>query len=118
MKRLILTTFALSLLAAPAAFADTRPLIQQELRHDMKHDASRVVVRKTERGDVVVRKTVVRPTWRVGARVPHWQRTMVIRDYHLYGLHRPARGLQWVRIGNEYLLIRATSGVVVNVIVR
>jgi Ni/Co efflux regulator RcnB len=114
MRRLILTTLALSFLAAPAAYADTRPLI----RHEFRHDASRVVVKKTERDRIVTKKVVVRRTWAVGRPLPTWQRRVVIRDYHRHGLHRPGRGLQWVRIGNDYLLVRTGSNVVVNVFVR
>jgi len=110
MRRLILTTLALAFLAAPAAYANTRPLV----RHEFTHDASRVVVKKTERDRVT--KKVVRRTWVVGKPLPVWQHRVVIRDYHRYGLHRPGRGLQWVRIGNDYLLVRTGSNVVVRVV--
>ena len=104
MRRLILTTLALSLLAAPAAYADTRTPARHEVSRDFRHDAGRVVIKqKADKGRIVYKKTVVKPRWAVGKRVPGWQRKAV-RDYNRFGLRKPGRGQEWVRIGNDYLL--------------
>jgi Ni/Co efflux regulator RcnB len=116
MRRLILTTLALSFLAVPAAFADTHRPVRHEIRHDMRFAPPDAVVRR-EHGRIVRKTVVVKPHWKVGKRVPGWQRR-AIRDHHRYGLRRPGRGQQWIRVGNDYLLIRITSGAIVRVIVR
>lgn len=109
MRRLILTTLALTFLAAPAAYADT----YQPTKHESRHELNTVPpkVEKTR----VVRKTVVRPAWRIGRPVPVWQRKAVVRDYYRYGLHRPGRGLAWIKVGNSFLLIKTNSGVIVGI---
>lgn len=107
MKRLTLALVALSFLAAPAAYADTwRP-------HQNRYEMNPHVTVHTERD----RARYAKPHWQVGKRVPAWQRKAV-RDYHRFGLHRPGRGQQWVRIGNDFLLVKITSGSVIRIIVR
>ena len=117
MRRLILTTLALSFLAVPAALADSRPSMRLDAAHQASTVHSKVVVKETPRGRVVRKTTVVKPHWQVGKSVPAWQRKAV-RDYRHYGLRRPAYGQQWVRVGDDFLLIKSRSGVVVRVIVR
>ncbi|RVA68100.1 hypothetical protein EN914_34910, partial [Mesorhizobium sp. M7A.F.Ca.CA.001.08.2.1] len=29
-----------------------------------------------------------------------------------YGLHRPGRGQEWIRVGNDYVLVGILSGVI------
>jgi Ni/Co efflux regulator RcnB len=97
MKRLVLATVALSLLAAPAAFA--KP---QDYRHN-DHRTTHVVKKK-----VIVKKT----RWQRGHRLPHGQHYVVVKDYGRYHLRRPPRGQHWVRVDNQYLLVGITSGII------
>jgi Ni/Co efflux regulator RcnB len=101
MKRLVLATVALSLLAAPAAFAQP-----QDYNHQRPHH-SHVVKKK-----MVTKKVVTRRDWKRGHRVPHGQRYTVVRDYGRYHLRRPPHGQHWVRVDNQYLLVGITSGII------
>ncbi len=109
MKRFALALAALSLLGASAAQADHYRPAGPQLRHAT---APHVIVKKTD-----IHRHAMRPHWKVGKRVPAWQRKAV-RDHHRYGLYRPGRGQQWIRIGNEFLLIKITNGGIIKVIVR
>jgi Ni/Co efflux regulator RcnB len=117
MKRILLATVALSLLATPMAFADSRggpgrDVRQTERHHVYKHNGPDVVVKK----NVVVKKKVVVKRWQRGHRLPAWERKVVVRDYHRHGLRKPARGQEWVRVGNDYLLIGITSGIIASLV--
>lgn len=97
MKRLVLATVALSLLAAPAAFAQP---------HDFHH-------KRPHHQHVMKKKVVVKKTrWQRGHRVPHGQHYVVVKDYGRYHLRRPPRGQHWVRVDNQYLLVGITSGII------
>lgn len=108
-KRTILAAIAFSVLAAPMAQAQSRydgprsshhysqpakPKYQAPQRHHAK---------KPEPN---------RRHWARGQRVPEWQRKQHVRDYHRHGLKRPAKGQQWVRVDNDYLLISLATGVI------
>ena len=101
MKRLVLATVALSLLAAPAAFAQP-----QDFHH--KHPQQTHVVKKK----VVTKRVVKKTRWQRGHHLPHGQRYVVVRDYGRYHLRRPPRGQHWVRVDNQYLLVGITSGII------
>lgn len=113
MKRFILSAVALAMLALPVAQAQAGP----------RHDAPRY-----ERYDhnwkkpgfdkpnVVKKKVVKKHRWARGHRVPAWQRNHVVRDYHRYGLRRPAYGQQWVKIDNDFLLVSIASGIIAGII--
>jgi Ni/Co efflux regulator RcnB len=79
---------------------------------DNKHDDRKIVKKK------VVKKTIIKKQrWARGNRVPAWQRKQAVRDYHRYGLHRPGRNQQWVRVDNDYLLISIASGLISGIVV-
>jgi Ni/Co efflux regulator RcnB len=101
MKRLLLATVALSLLAAPAAFA------QPQDYHHKRPQQTHVVKKK-----VVTKKFVTRQDWKRGHRLPHGQHYTVVKDYGRYHLRRPPRGQHWVRVDNQYLLVGITSGII------
>jgi Ni/Co efflux regulator RcnB len=101
MKRLMLATVALSLLAAPAAFA------QPQNYHNQRPHHSHVVKKK-----VVTKRVVKKTHWQRGHRIPHGQRYTVVRDYGRYHLRRPPHGQHWVRVDNQYLLVGITSGII------
>jgi Ni/Co efflux regulator RcnB len=111
MKRILLATVALSLLATPMAFADQRGGPGRDVRQTERHQ-----VYKHHGPSVVVKKKVVVKRWQRGNRLPAWERKMVVRDYHRHGLRKPARGQEWVRVGNDYLLIGITSGIIASLV--
>jgi Ni/Co efflux regulator RcnB len=131
MKRIILTALALSMLAVPAAYAGSGPASGYPAQYGQKFhapvhnakqkaDSSRVIKKRVvvHKRVVVQKRVVVKPHWVRGKRVPGWQRQHVVRDYHRFGLRKPARGQQWVKVGNEYLLISVTSGIIASLIVH
>lgn len=115
MKRLILAAVALTMFAAPAAYADQRPSGRHEFQRSQNHQAPKPgwqnghVVKKK-----VVKKTIVKqPRWARGHQVPGWKNHRYVRDHHRYGLKRPGRGQEWIRVGNDYLLISISNGRIV-----
>jgi Ni/Co efflux regulator RcnB len=72
--------------------------------YDRRHD--RHVVKKK-----IVRKKVVRK-WRRGEHYRDWRRHEAVRDWHRHGLKRPGRGQEWIRVGNDYLLVGIASGLI------
>jgi len=38
-----------------------------------------------------------------------------VRDYHRYGLRKPGRGQQWVKVDNTYLLMSVATGLILGV---
>jgi Ni/Co efflux regulator RcnB len=59
----------------------------------------------------IVRKKVVRK-WRRGEHYRDWRRHEAVRDWHRHGLKRPGRGQEWIRVGNDYLLVGIASGLI------
>jgi Ni/Co efflux regulator RcnB len=100
MKRLVLATVALSLLAAPAAFAQP-----QDYHHTRPHHTQ--IIKKK-----VVTRKVVKTRWHRGHRLPHGQHYVVVKDYGRHHLRRPPHGQHWVRVDNQYLLVGITSGII------
>jgi Ni/Co efflux regulator RcnB len=101
MKHLVLATVALSLLAAPAAFAQPQDF------HNKRPNHSHVMKKK-----VVTKKIVKTRRWQRGHRVPQGQHYTVVKDYGRYHLRRPPHGQHWVRVDNQYLLVGITSGII------
>jgi Ni/Co efflux regulator RcnB len=113
MKRLILSAVALSMLALPVAQAQAGP------RHDARYERYDSHWNKKSGFDkkVIVKKKVMKKhRWARGNRVPAWQRNHVVRDYHRYGLRRPAYGQQWVKVDNDFLLVSIASGIIAGII--
>ena len=54
-----------------------------------------------------------RNAWRVGEPLPRGTRYVIIEDYRRYGLPRPARGTQYVRVDNAVLRIAIETARVV-----
>lgn len=109
MKRLILATAAISLLAVPIAQAQPRQYGDRDHRYERqvvkpRHDM--------QRDYKVIRKKPKQHRWSRGDRVPNWQRGNVVREWQRHGLRKPPRGQQWVRVNNDYLLIGITSGLI------
>ncbi|KQM57013.1 MULTISPECIES: RcnB family protein [unclassified Sphingomonas] len=115
MKKLILAAMTASLLATPmAASAQSRTVIKER--------PGRTVVVERNRHGQNVRKTVVRQQpvrytkWQRGQRfdrnrAPNY-RQIDYRAYRQRGVYSPPRGYQWVRSGNDAVLIAIASGVI------
>lgn len=98
--RTLLAAVALSFAAAPMAQA------QQNYGHDRKPGYTHTMKKK-----VIVK----RHTWRKGERYSDWRGRPAVRDYHRYGLRKPARGQQWVKVDNSYLLMSVATGLILGV---
>lgn len=116
MKRFILSAVALSMLALPTVEAQAAPKHGPQVieRYDGSAHWNRRPNRHIEKR--VMKKKVVAKRWARGKHVPAWQRKQVVRDYGRYGLRRPAYGQQWIRVGNDYLLISIASGFIAGMI--
>lgn len=57
-----------------------------------------------------------KPMWKPGHRYGDWRKHPPVRDYHRYGLRRPAPGQQWIRIGNYFLLVGVTTGIIASIV--
>jgi Ni/Co efflux regulator RcnB len=53
--------------------------------------------------------------WRRGAYLPPEYQGYVVQDYGRYHLRRPPYGYSWVQVGNELLLISASTGMIFDV---
>ena len=56
-------------------------------------------------------------SWRRGAYLPPYYRTWALDDYDSFHLRRPPYGYHWVRIGDEFLLVSNSTGLIFDVIV-
>jgi Ni/Co efflux regulator RcnB len=61
----------------------------------------------------VKKKVVVkRSHWRNGQKYSNWKRHQPVRDWNRYGLRRPGPGQEWIRVGNDYVLVSILSGII------
>lgn len=110
MKRFFLAAVAASMLIAPAAQADTRQF-RPGIEHGQKYSGpSRSDNSKT------FRKAAPAQHWTRGKRMPDWRKKQAVRDHYRHGLRKPGRDQRWVRVGNDYLLIGITSGIIASII--
>lgn len=109
MKRLAFAALALSFLAAPAAYAGAVPAVQPDIAKNLKTTAQ-----KAEEIRWVRRGYGPGPVWRIGRPYAFLPR-MIVRDFVRYGLRAPGPGMAWVRAGDQFLLVRTGTGVVVAV---
>jgi Ni/Co efflux regulator RcnB len=54
--------------------------------------------------------------WRRGGYLPEYYRGWVVDDYPRWGLRRPPYGYHWVRVGPDYLLVAAATGLIFDVV--
>lgn len=128
-KRTILAAIALSIFAVPMAQAQSRhegPWQHHQYTQPGKpgyhaprgrHEVQRPAPRGHHARPAPQRHQAYRPApprhqWKQGQRVNNWQRYAHVRDYHRQGLRKPARGQQWVKVDNDYLLISLATGVI------
>ena len=58
-----------------------------------------------------------RRTWNRGDRLPEgYRHRAYVVDHRAYHLARPSYGYQWVRVGNNVYLVRASNGVVAQIV--
>ncbi|MER8425700.1 RcnB family protein [Mesorhizobium sp. M1403] len=122
MKRIVLSAIAFSMLAATALQGQAAPLNPPNAPQssysqvDWQKPGTHVDVNKhveVNKRVVVTKKIVVkRSHWRNGQRYSSWKRHQPIRDYRHYGLRRPGPGHEWIRVGNDYLLVSNLSGLI------
>jgi Ni/Co efflux regulator RcnB len=113
-KRTVLAAIAISMLAVPVAQAQQRHEGSRQGQHySHQHKRDFHAPRRHE----VRRHHNSRSHWSRGKRIPEWQRRQAIRDHYRYGLRRPGRGQQWVRVDNDFLLISLGSGIIASIIV-
>ena len=128
MKRLVLAAVALSFLASPMVPAQAAPMVvpavapstsvlhvdwkkpaqRDQWKKPARHDDRRHVERKVVKKKVDVRKS----HWKRGQRYSDWRRHQPVRDYSRHGLKRPGHGQEWIKVGNDYLLVGIASGLI------
>jgi Ni/Co efflux regulator RcnB len=105
MKKIILATVAFSLIATPAAFAQSyHPQSQHNnfKKSDPRHGYSSRQHRR----------------WAKGQRLDQGYRRNYInaRDYRRYRLRQPPRGYQWVRVDNDFIMVSVATGLISSII--
>lgn len=110
MKRLMIAATALSILGGSATAAFAQPGYHHELRRDRRE------LREDRRELRQDRRDARR--WRQGERLPAEYRGggYYVSDWRSHRLRPPPRGYRWVRHGDDYLLIAATTGLIASVI--
>ncbi|TPM01006.1 RcnB family protein [Mesorhizobium sp. B2-3-10] len=115
MKRVVLSALAFSMLAATSLTGQAAPMnapVAPQSNYT-KVDWQRPGDHRDMKKRVFKKKVVVkRNNWRNGQKYSGWRQHRPIRDYGRYGLHRPGRGQEWIRVGNDYVLVGILSGVI------
>jgi Ni/Co efflux regulator RcnB len=124
MRRLALAALAATMLTVPS-ISQAAPVINPALAQsgivqvDWKPAKKKVVMKRKPNG-TVVRKVVKKrgdhrqvtvQKWRHGQKYANWKRHRPV-DYRRYGLRRPGHGQEWIRVGNDYLLVSILSGLI------
>jgi Ni/Co efflux regulator RcnB len=119
MKRIVLSAVAISMLAATSLQGQAAPMNapaapqSNYTQVDWQKPAKQIEKRKHVEKRVVKKKVVVnRNHWRNGQKYSNWKRHQPIRDYGRYGLRRPGPGQEWIRVGNDYVLVSVLSGLI------
>jgi Ni/Co efflux regulator RcnB len=115
MKRIVLSALAFTMLAATSLTGQAAPMNAPSAPQsnysqvDWQKPGHHADVKKR----VFKKKVVVkRSHWRNGQKYSSWRQHQPIRDYGRYGLHRPGRGQEWIRVGNDYVLVGIVSGII------
>ena len=119
MKRIVLSALAFSMLAATSLTGQAAPMSAPNAPQsnysqvDWQKPTNREVKKRVIQKRVVQKRVVVkRNNWRNGQKYSGWRQHQPVRDYGRYGLHRPGRGQEWIRVGNDYVLVGVLSGVI------
>jgi len=115
MKRIVLSALAVAMLAATSLTGQAAPMnapVAPQSNYT-KVDWQKPGHHNDVRKRVFKKKVVVkRNHWRNGQKYSGWRQHQPIRDYGRYGLHRPGRGQEWIRVGNDYVLVSVLSGII------
>jgi Ni/Co efflux regulator RcnB len=119
-KKILIALATTTLVASPVVTAQAQAAPYHSTHG--KKEVSRTVVKQKDNGRTVVKKkqTTVRkatPTSRRWAKGQRFDRRYasnyrVVSNYRDYRLSAPPRGYQWVRSGNDAVLIAITSGLI------
>lgn len=115
MKRLILSVVTASMLAASAFSGQAAPLAQPSAPQSnyTQVDWQKPGTHRDMKKRVIIKKKVVkRNQWRNGQRYSDWKRHQSVRDWNRHGLRRPGPGQEWIRVGNDYVLVSILSGII------
>lgn len=123
MKRIVLSALAFSMLTATSLTGQAAPVnapvapqsnyTNVDWQKPTNRDFKKRVIQKRVIHKRFERKLVVkRNNWRNGQKYSSWRQHQPIRDYGRYGLHRPGRGQEWIRVGNDYVLVSVLSGII------
>ncbi|HAF40882.1 MAG TPA: hypothetical protein DCG90_03830 [Sphingobium sp.] len=114
-RKIIMALATTTLVASPLVTA------QAQAAPEHRQETSRTVIKQKPNGRTVVKQqTVVRKAtpaprrWAKGQRFDRRYATnyRVVNNYRDYRLSAPPRGYQWVRSGNDAVLIAITSGLI------
>ncbi|MBK3745373.1 hypothetical protein G3A39_40110 [Paraburkholderia aspalathi] len=110
-KRTILAAIGLSMLAAPMAQAQQHSHTPKQTHQysQPKKPAYQAPKRHQAQKPPMQRK------WAKGHKVQDWKKRPPVRDYHRYGLKKPSRGQEWIKVDNNYLLITLATGLIAGV---
>lgn len=114
-KKILIALTATTMIAGPIATTQA-----QAAAHGREHrtETTRTVVKHKPFGRTIVKQKTVRKAdhrrWAKGQRFDrrHAANYRVVNNYRNYRLSAPPRGYQWVRSGNDAVLIALTSGVI------
>lgn len=123
MKKIVLTALAATMFVAPAISAQAAPMVPSikvksdvetvQYRPGDRHDNRRYDDRR--HGWDKRAPQYKRNHWKRGQRMYDWRRYERV-DYRRHKLRTPPRGYQWVRDGNDYLMISVASGLIASII--
>jgi Ni/Co efflux regulator RcnB len=110
MKRLLIATATLTLLAAPA-FA-------QDNDHRDDHHGNSMMMNHHDEHPGNSMMMQAHHGWRKGDNIGRddWGRGERIADYHRYHLTRPRHGYEWRRVDNNFVLAAAAGGLIASVV--
>tara|TARA_R110000868_G_scaffold58047_5_gene179068 strand:- start:1470 stop:1952 length:483 start_codon:yes stop_codon:yes gene_type:complete len=91
---------------------DVRPQAPRQYSYNGRHyNAVRAPAWQAPRG------YDARRVWNRGDRLPEgYRHRAYVVDYRAYHLARPSYGYQWVRVGNSVYLVRASNGLVAQIV--
>ncbi|MES2159299.1 MAG: RcnB family protein [Pseudomonadota bacterium] len=117
-KKILIALATTTLVASPIVSAQAQA---QHYNGQHRQEVTRTVVKEKPNGRTVIKqKTTVRKAtpqarrWAKGQRFDRRYATnyRVVNNYRDYRLSAPPRGYQWVRSGNDAVMIAITSGLI------